>query len=394
MKLPLPRGTTSLLISTAHFNLRDEHLPYRHIIGQVVLDKQAAVKNVINKVDEVGSQSEFRTFAYEVLAGNGDMNVVHREQGCEFAFDFSKVYWNTRLSTEHERLVTLFKPGEAVCDVMAGAGPFAIPAAKKFVFVWANDLNPHGYDMMQKAALKNKVEHFAKFFNMDGRQFIRSATKKLYTKEPVTVRLQGGGVVPHPRANSLRQKIKEQREAKPNKFIPTKTPSAPIVSYTTPKTFDHYVMNLPATAINFLDAFIGVYAGQEQLFEPHTDRKMPLIHVYCFSTNSDDGVEEVKDICERISERLQYTIRPEDCVRGPFDAPKETKIRHKRASKNKDQTETEAKFDTESVTEPKREFTGNTELELQIHNVRLVAPSKRMFCASFRLPKEVAFKTE
>lgn len=383
-----------MLTIPAHFNLRDEHLPYRQIIGEVLLDKQAAIKTVINKVEEVGSSSEFRTFAYEVLAGNGDMKVVHKEQGCEFAFDFSKVYWNTRLSTEHERLVTLFQPGEAVCDVMAGAGPFAIPAAKKHVFVRANDLNPHGYEVMQAAALKNKVEHFIKISNMDGREFIRSATKKLYRDEPVTIQIQGGGVIPPANPKSLTQMNKQLRKGQPNKskLSTSKKPPIPIVSYTTPKTFDHYVMNLPATAINFLDAFIGVYAGQEKLFEPHTDRKLPLIHVYCFSTNTDDGVEEVKDICERISERLKYTIRPEDCVRGPFDEPKDTKIRHKKASKNNDQSESPDKSDTESVTESKPGFSGNPELELQIHNVRLVAPSKRMFCATFRLPKEVAFR--
>lgn len=74
-----------------------------------------------------------------------------------FRFDYSKVFWNSRLSTEHERLVNLFEPGEMVCDVMAGVGPFAVPAGKKGVFVWANDLNPYTDGCLREAIKLNKV---------------------------------------------------------------------------------------------------------------------------------------------------------------------------------------------------------------------------------------------
>jgi tRNA (guanine37-N1)-methyltransferase len=53
--------------------------------------------------------------------------------------------------------VDLFNPGEVVCDVMAGVGPFALPAAKKGVFVWANDLNPASYRSLKEGIEKNKV---------------------------------------------------------------------------------------------------------------------------------------------------------------------------------------------------------------------------------------------
>lgn len=85
------------------------------------------------------------------------MNVEQKEQDCIFRFNYSKVYWNTRLGTEHERLVSMFNTGEAVCDLMAGVGPFAVPAGKRGVFVSANDLNPDSYASLKRAITDNKV---------------------------------------------------------------------------------------------------------------------------------------------------------------------------------------------------------------------------------------------
>jgi tRNA (guanine37-N1)-methyltransferase len=74
-----------------------------------------------------------------------------------FAFDFTKVYWNSRLHTEHERLVQLFSPDDVIADVFAGVGPFALPAAKKGCGVLANDLNPESYKWLVRNVGSNKV---------------------------------------------------------------------------------------------------------------------------------------------------------------------------------------------------------------------------------------------
>ena len=130
------------------------------MIANVLLDKNPSVRTVINKTDEVGTSSEYRTFQYELLAGDPSLDVEARQSECTFLFNYSRVYWNTRLNTEHKRLVNSFRPGEAVCDVMAGVGPFAVPAGKKNVFVWANDLNPDSYASLVDAISRNKVRDY------------------------------------------------------------------------------------------------------------------------------------------------------------------------------------------------------------------------------------------
>ncbi|CAE7848628.1 unnamed protein product, partial [Symbiodinium sp. KB8] len=79
----------------AHMNLRDSQLPYKHLIGQVILDKNKSIKTVVNKVGRI--ETEFRTFAMEVLAGEESTVVRLKEHQCFFEFEYRDVYWNSRL---------------------------------------------------------------------------------------------------------------------------------------------------------------------------------------------------------------------------------------------------------------------------------------------------------
>ncbi|KAF9736184.1 tRNA(m(1)G37)methyltransferase [Paraphaeosphaeria minitans] len=326
----IPTGFT-LAGHVAHLNLRERYLPYKNLIATVLADKNPIVTTVINKLDNVGTESAYRTFQYEVLVGDDDLNVEVHEQGCQFHFDFAKVYWNTRLHTEHERLCGLFREGEAICDVMAGVGPFAVPAAKKKCFVWANDLNPDSYKYLAENIKTNKVDAYVRAFNTDGAAFIRSSAAAL---------LKDDRSIP-----IFPKKIFSRSAPKP-----AGSPQ-PLRTLVQPRIFSHYVMNLPASAITFLPAFIGLYSHVpgisaseiRKLLSPHTDVKLPMIHVHCFSTKSKDDVAETKSICEEISRQLNFEITPE--------TP-----------------------------------------ELEVFHVRDVAPKKTMFCASFRLPEDVAFR--
>lgn len=123
-----------------------------------MLDKSKNIQTVVNKIDSI--DHTFRFFAMELLAGREDYIATMVESKCKFTFDFSKVYWNSRLQGEHLRLVQLFKKGDIIVDVFGGVGPFALPAGKKGCTVFTNDLNPISYKYLVQNIAANKVPSF------------------------------------------------------------------------------------------------------------------------------------------------------------------------------------------------------------------------------------------
>ena len=147
--------------SLAHLNLRDEALPFKHIIGQVILDKVPAIKTVVTKVGTI--ETEFRTFPMELIAGDANYDVQLKESGARFHFNFNEVYWNSRLQTEHARIIEIVAATWATdkrrvaVDMMAGIGPFAVPLAMRGMSVFANDLNPASYKYLTANSQLNSV---------------------------------------------------------------------------------------------------------------------------------------------------------------------------------------------------------------------------------------------
>eukprot|EP00064_Thunnus_orientalis_P007876 superscaffoldBa00000900_g7898 len=149
----------------------------------------------------------------------------------------------------------------------------------------ANDLNPESYKWLQHNCKLNKVESKVRTFNLDGRAFIQGPMK-----QELPTLLKGKASV-------------------------------------------HVVMNLPALALEFLDAFRGLLHQ-----EPPCDDNLPTVHCYGFS--KDDNPD--KDVVERASRSLGFPL----------------------------------------------------ENRCSVHFVRNVAPNKDMMCVSFTLPKEILFSSE
>ncbi|CAN8073628.1 unnamed protein product [Agarophyton chilense] len=222
----------------AHLNLREDQLPFKQIIGEVMLDKLGPrVKTIVNKLESTGGP--YRTFAMEILAGENNLITSVKENGCMFRMDFSKVYWNSRLETEHRKIISSLNADDILADAFCGIGPFTIPAAKQkqCKMVYANDLNPASVQYLRSNIELNKLgEESIKTYCSCARTFITRLVKK--------------------------------------ELIPITT----------------VIMNFPAGAPEFLDVFRGLYNDWSCGTPP-----MPVVHCYCFVR----GVEDMQSARER-----------------------------------------------------------------------------------------------
>ncbi|KAI1285190.1 tRNA (guanine(37)-N1)-methyltransferase [Halotydeus destructor] len=265
----------SIIGHIIHLNLKDELIPYKHFIGEVLIDKnQPTIKLVVNKVKSI--ENEFRFFPMEVLAskdGCEDTTVEVHHANCVFKFDFAKVYWNPRLNTEHERIAKEFRKGHDVLyDVFAGVGPFAIPISKMKCRVLANDLNPESFKALKDNSKLNKVEKFVTCFNLDGRQFIKNEISKDIVSEW--------------------RKLDKGEETVVRKF--------------------HVTMNLPALATEFLDAFKGWLDDYRDEVESFKEINLPIIHCYCFLKGVFEDPE--KEVIAKAEKSLGVALNSEDIL--------------------------------------------------------------------------------
>ena len=253
----------------AHFNLRDDVWPFRHLVGQVLLDKHPQYRTVVSKVGSL--EGPFRTFKMEVLAGDDDLIATVKEGGLTLRVPFDKAYWNSRLSGERQRALKLIKKGDRVVDMFCGVGAMSCLAARKQCIVFSNDLNPDAASTAEFNARINGVSLAVSCG--DARDFVK--------------RLVSDGVL-------------------------------------TDDVKTHFIMNLPEIAIDFLDVFKGILGNLEISADWN-------VYVHCFSRSGEDEVKE----------RIETVL-------------------------------------------------GNVKIpDLEIVQVRDVAPNKKMYCAQFRIPGSI-----
>ena len=269
----LPNGF-EIVGKIAHMNLRDQYLKYKYFIGQLILDKNPSLSTVINKVGKI--DNVYRTYEMEILAGEENYNVEHKEGNVKFQFDLRKTYWSSRLQNERDRVLKLLEKNQVLCDAFCGVGPLALRACKKGVKVYANDLNPDAYEYLNnniKLNKLNKGNYVIKTYNMDAREFIKSLV-------------------------NLSKYNKDEDEDNGDKIFPEDL------------HIDHFYMNLPKDAIEFMDVFVGLFKGCKDNI--YNKDNLPMVHVYGFAKIDNNPHELLK---KRIAKafKMEYDLFKKEC---------------------------------------------------------------------------------
>jgi tRNA (guanine37-N1)-methyltransferase len=208
--------------------------PFQNTIGEAILQTQKTVTTVLAKAGDISGI--FRVRDYYYIAGEHKTKTIHKEFGCRYHVDIAKAYFSPRLSHEHERVAVLVKDGETVVDLFAGVGPFSVLIGKRNqkVKVYAVDLNPGAVELLRSNVRVNKVENHVLPILADAREI-------------AAAQLKG--------------------------------------------TADRVIMNLPETAINFVDAACNAIKPQGG-----------VAHFYGF-VRSPDTIENLKQYFSEIVEK-------------------------------------------------------------------------------------------
>ncbi|CAB9522151.1 methyltransferase [Seminavis robusta] len=227
----------------AHLNLREHHIPFAKLIGQVLLEKSSTIETVIHKVGQVNGP--FRTYDYQLLAGRNDTICRVMEHGIQMELDLAKVYWSSRLAQERQVVLEQeIREGQVIADAFSGVGAICLLAARdKNCTIFANDWNPQAIHYLKRNFATNRLRHhLVQSTHQDAYEFLMDLGLS---------------------SSSCEELEDDEEEATASK------------SSKTTHLVDHVLMNFPLKAPTFLGAL--------RWWSPPLSEHSPRLHVYTFA---------------------------------------------------------------------------------------------------------------
>jgi len=112
----------------AVIKLSEPLLDRKELIGKALMEVHGNLNTVLRQTGPVSG--EFRTRDLEVISGEPKTETEHKEHGCIFKVDLSKVYFSPRLARERFRIAQEVRSGEVVTNMFAGVGCYSLIIAK------------------------------------------------------------------------------------------------------------------------------------------------------------------------------------------------------------------------------------------------------------------------
>jgi len=399
----------------AHFNLKEVHLPFKHLIGSALLESNSgdSIQTVVNKVGQV--DGKFRTYECEILAnnyrvGNGNDNdnpsslleTTVVEDGISIELNVAECYWCTRLSGERKELIKDIVKGRkkpksdriapplVVADVFCGAGAVCMLLAKKIkdqdkswqpentkqkhqpqkqqhqqttetkpqghpsLTILANDWNPKAIEYMQRSIATNGMD--------------KEQEESLYHKFDLSCRDS---------YDFLSELGEEKQTSKANPYIKKKLRAKnakPAQKQEPPLMPDHVLMNFPLEAPQFLGAIR--WWSWKRLRDEQSRRSThkskswcPRFHVYTFARASSPRANDEEEMAINL---VANELLPEQIY--------------------EDENESETDSNESSVSYRKAELDEEFSTNFSTRLVRDVAPGKVVVCVSFSVtPKLIRY---
>ncbi|MFZ2498198.1 class I SAM-dependent methyltransferase [Methanosarcina sp.] len=145
----------------------------KHLIARALLSMYPKCRSVVR---DLGIEGQFRQPKRELLLGSGT-ETIHKEHGCFFKQDVTKVMYSKGNLEERKRMSKL-GGGEVVVDMFAGIGYFSIPMAvhSKPKKITSIEINPESFAYLKENIRLNKIEDIIIPINGDCSRFTPEGT--------------------------------------------------------------------------------------------------------------------------------------------------------------------------------------------------------------------------
>ncbi|CDJ43123.1 met-10 domain-containing protein, putative [Eimeria tenella] len=305
------------------------HIAHLNLPATLLKFKYAIGQVVLDKhpqlrtvVLKTGIGEKWRELQFELIAGEAAYVATVKESDMIFEVDYAKAFWNSRLSCERQRITAAVPKDSVVLDAFAGVGAFAVYLARSGCIVAANDGNPASAMNMRTNVKRNGVADLVEVHNQDARDFLRTQGQPEAIATLLDKRTHNRRGHSGLSAAGAAETWGSHRQA----------------------VEVHVIMNLPELAVEFLDVFPGLFNRAE----PQAKRRRPTEGL-CSAT----GAAQIDQISK-------WRVHCYAFCRDP-----------KPEQDLKPRVEAALGYWPDSV---------------EIHEVRDVAPHKRMYCLTFDIP--------